>query len=338
MPKQRTIKDIAEQLNVSTSLVSFVLTGKSKEKRISEEMTRKVFEVAKSMNYKPNYLARGLRTGRADTIALIVADISNPFFARFARFLEIEASKFGYRFIIGNSDEEKEKFAMELDILKNGQTDGFILFPPIGSEKELRELNKQKIPYVVMDRVFNGVQSHSVIINNYQAGFEATIKLLKNKRKKIAVLNVNQQLVTMQERVKGYKAALQQNGIEVLPSLIKNLKFSHEKKRIMKAISELIVEGVDGILFTTSKLGVLGIECLKELKVAIPDQIAVISFDDLDAYKVAYTSISAVVQPIEQMSKDAIRILLNMINGKYGDGEYENIKHDVGFILRESTL
>lgn len=338
MSKPSTIKDIAEKLNVSTSLVSFVLTGKSKEKRISEKMTKMVLEVAKSMNYKPNYLAKGLRTGRANTIALIVADISNPFFARFARYLDLEASKLGYKVIIGNSDEEKKKFEMELDILKNGQVDGFILFPPIGSEKELLSLTKQKIPYVVIDRIFKGVDCHSVIINNYQAGYEATIKLLNNNRKKIAVVNVNQQLFTMQQRVKGYKDALKDRGIDVNPSLIKHLRFSHEKKRVMQAIMELKNEGAEGILFTTSKLGLLGIECLRDLNVKIPGQMAVISFDDLDAFKVTFTTISAVVQPIEQMSKDAVCLLNNMINGKYGEGEYENIVNEVNLILRESCF
>ena len=89
---------------MSKALVSFVLTGKSKEKRISKEMTLKVMELAKSLNYKPNYLAKSLRTGKSNTIALIVADISNPFFAKIARYVEIEASKYNYKVIFGNSD------------------------------------------------------------------------------------------------------------------------------------------------------------------------------------------------------------------------------------------
>jgi len=340
MPKKKksTIKDIAEELGVSKSLVSFVLNGKSKEKRISEVMTKKVLEVAKNLNYKPNYLAKSLRTGKSHTIALIIADISNPFFAKFARFLEIEASNYNYKVIFANSDEKKDKFAEELAVLKNRQVDGFILIPPIGSEAELLALQKQNIPFVIVDRYFKKVDSHAVIINNYQAGYGATLRLMENNRKKIAILNVNNRLLTMKQRVKGYKDALKKNGLSVNPALIKQLKFSHEKHLIMQAIQEILEEGADGLFFTTSKLTILGIECLRELGVHIPEDISVISFDDLDAYKITYTPISAIVQPIEQMSKEAISILMKMIEGNYVNGKQKNIVFDVDFVFRASCV
>ncbi|MEZ5041695.1 MAG: LacI family DNA-binding transcriptional regulator [Saprospiraceae bacterium] len=336
--KNSTIKDIAEELGVSKSLVSFVLNEKSKENRISDAMTKKVLEVAKRMNYKPNYLAKSLRTGKSLTIALIIADISNPFFAKFARFLEIEASKYNYKVIFANSDEKKDKFAVELGVFKNRQVDGFILIPPIGSEQELLNLQKQKIPFVVVDRYFKDVDCHAVIINNYQAGYEATLRLIKNHRKKIAILNVNNQLLTMKQRVEGYRDALENNGMTINPALMKQLRFSHEKKLIMKAIQEILKEGADGLFFTTSKLTILGIECLSELGVSIPKDISVISFDDLDAYKVTYTPISAVVQPIEKMSKEAIRILMKMIEGDFANSEQKNIVFDVDFVYRASCV
>ena len=336
MAKKSTIKDIARKLGVSKTLVSFVLTGKSKEKRISEEMTQKVLDVAREMNYQPNHSAKSLRTGKSHTIGLIIADISNPFFAKFARFIEIEASKYNYKVVFGNSDEQNEKFSIELDVLKNGQVDGFILTPPIGSEKELRRLQKQNIPFVVVDRVFESVETHSVIINNYQSAYQATERLIANGRNRIAILNVNNQLSTMEQRMQGYRGALEKNDIALDSTLIKDLQFSHEKSLIMTALQELIDTNADGILFTTSKLCMLGIECLRELGIAIPDQLAVISFDDIDAYRVAYTPISAIVQPIEQMSKDAVRILMSMLDGNYQHNEFERIVHDVNFVFRES--
>ncbi len=338
MSKNSTIKDIAERLGVSKALVSFVLNGKSEEKRISEKMTKKVLDMAKKMNYKPNYLAKSLRTGKSHTIALIIADISNPFFAKFARYIEIEASTYRYKVIFANSDETKEKFAAELEVFKNRQVDGFILIPPIGSEDELVKLQKEKIPFVVVDRLFKSVSTHTVTINNFQAGYEATLRLLQNNRKNIAIINVNNQLFTMQQRVKGYRKALLQNSVDVKSGLIKHLKFSHDKNSVLKAIQQVIQQGADGILFTTSKLAMLGFECFSELGVNIPKDIAVISFDDMDAYKVTFTPISAVVQPIANMSKEAVRILMKMIEGKYGKGEYENIMLDVEFVYRASCL
>ena len=336
--KKTTINDIAMELGVSKSLVSFVLNGKSKEKRISEAMTKKVLEVADRLNYKPNYLAKSLRTGKSNTIALILADISNPFFARIARFVEIEASKYKYKIIFANSNEKKSQFTAELAVLKNRHVDGFILIPPIGSEKELLGLQKQKIPFVLVDRYFKDLDNHAIVINNYQAGYEATARLIQNQRKKVAILNVNNELLTMKQRVEGYKDALQQNGVELNPSLIKQLKFSHEKKLVMQAIREIIQEGADGLFFTTSKLTIIGIECLRDLGIRIPEDIAVMSFDDMDAYKITYTPISAVVQPIEQMSKAAVKTLIGLIEGDLSSESSENKVFDVDFVYRASCL
>ena len=336
MQKKSTIKDIANQLGVSNALVSFVLNGKSKEKRISDEMTAKVLELAKSMNYTPNYLAKSLRHGKSNNLGLIIADVSNPFFAKLARYIEIEASKYGYKVIFSNSDEKKSKFNTQLSVLKNGHVDGFILTPPIGSEKELVQLKKEKIPFVIIDRVFSDVVAHSVVINNYDASYKATQRLVKNHRTNIALINVNYELLTMQQREDGFIAALKGNGIDVNTSLIKRLKFSHERKRIMEAVGDIVKNNADAVLFTTNKLGVYGVECLRELGIQIPQQMAVISFDDTLAYQISYTPITAVVQPLEQMSKEAVRILMDLFEGKYNNGHYENVELEVDFVYRES--
>jgi LacI family transcriptional regulator len=105
-------------------------------------------------------------------------------------FSNSESSHYTYKVVFGNSDEKKDKFAVELDILKNGQADGFILTPPIGSERELILLQRQSIPFVIADRQFRSVDSHCIIINTYQAGYDATMRLVTNNKKRVAILNV----------------------------------------------------------------------------------------------------------------------------------------------------
>jgi LacI family transcriptional regulator len=336
MKNKVNIKDIAKQLGVSASLVSFVLNGKSKEMRISDEMTSRVLEYVKNTNYKPNYNAKSLRTGKNRTIGLIIADISNPFFAQLARFIESEASKRNYRVIFSSSDEQNEKFASQLEFLKYGQVDGFILTPPIGSEKELLILSEQKIPFVLVDRIFNNVDAHSIIIDNYNAAYSATMRLIAMKRKNIALLNVNNELITMQDRTKGYTDALLASGLEINTALVKHLKFSHQKKLVMKSIKEVIDSGAEGILFTTNKLGVTGIECIHELDLRIPENLAIVSFDDADVYKISSISISAIQQPLKEMSKEAVRILVNTIENPSDHREFEKIKLKVKYIMRKS--
>ena len=338
MPGRKTISDIANKLGVSVSLVSFVLNGKSKEMRISEEMTAKVLEMAESMNYRPNYHAKSLRTGKSKTIGVILADISNPFFARLARFIEIEASKHDYMVVFSSSDENKTKFASQLNILKERHVDGLILTPPIGSEKLLSGLINDGIPFVILDRSFPEVKAPSVNINNHTAAFDATVRLIQYKRGRIALLNTNKQLVSMRQRAEGYTDALVHHGFTPDPAIIKHLKFSHEKRPIMRAIKEMVEQKADAILFTTNKLGITGIECIRELGLSIPDDLAVVSFDDTDAYRISSTTISAVKQPLDKMSKEAVRILFSMIHDEKPDREPEKIQLKVEFIPRNSCL
>jgi LacI family transcriptional regulator, galactose operon repressor len=333
---KKTINDIAKQLGVSNTLVSFVLNGKNKEKRISDEMTSKVLELAKSMNYTPNYLAKSLRHGKTNTLGLFVGDIANAYFGKLARHIEIEASKFGYKVIFSNSDEDLSKFKSQLEVLKNGQVDGFILVPPAGSEKELLKLKHEKIPFVVVDRIFENVFSHSVTIDNYQASYDATEYLIKNNRKNFALINNINELANMKRRGEGFYDALKNNGIAVNKSLIKHLNYSHDPNYIMEATRDIVKNGADAILFTNSQLGVLGLECLKELRVNISNSMSIISFDDSIAYELFSPTISAIRQPIEQMSKEALRILIDIIENKYIDGKYENIVLDSEIIIRES--
>lgn len=336
MDKKSTISDIAKQLGVSNTLVSFVLNGKNKEKRISDEMTAKVLKLAKSMNYTPNYLAKSLRRGKSNTLGLIVGDIESPYFGKLARHIEIEASKIGYKVILSNSDEKLSKFKAQLEVLKNGQVDGFIFSPPLGSEKELLNLKNEKIPFVIVDRIFEDVLSHTVVIDNYQAGYNATECLIKNNRKNIALVNNINELINMKLRAQGFFDALKNYGVTVNNSLIKHLHYSHDKNKIMKVIRDIIKNKADGIFFTNCHLGVIGIECLVDLGVNVSQTMSIISIDDSIGYRVFTPKITAIIQPLELMSKEAVRILINIIENKYNDGQYENIKLGTDIIFRES--
>jgi len=286
MLKNSTINDIAKQLGVSNALVSFVLNGKNKEMRISDKMTSKVLALAEKMNYTPNYFAQSLKKGTSSTLGLIVADISNSFFAKIARYIETEALHYGYQVIFSNSDENLTKFAQQLQVLKNRKVDGLILTPPAGSD----------------------------------------------------VINIIPELFNMEQREKGFIDALRNNGISINQALIKHFEFNHIKEHITEAIRDIIQNKADAVLFASNKIGVLGLECMLKLGVNIPDDISVISFDETLEYRLSSTPITAVTQPLEQMSKEAVRILINTIEDKYIDGQYESIELDADFVYRKSCL
>tara|TARA_B110000967_G_scaffold188908_1_gene212154 strand:+ start:463 stop:1488 length:1026 start_codon:yes stop_codon:yes gene_type:complete len=334
--KKITSQDIADELGISRSVVSFVLNGKNKEMRISDELTQKVLTLVENRNYQANQLARSLKTGKTFIIGLIVADISNPFFANIAREVELELSKYGYDVVFCSSDENKTKFKVQIENFIHRQVDGLILIPPVNSFDVLSVLNSQNIPFVIIDRDFTDKNINSVNINNHKAAYDATNRLINNDRKRVGIINVNNELLTMAERTAGYIEALNDNGIKINSELIKHLKFSKVSKHVYKAVEDLITNNVDAIIFTTNKLGVFGIQAIREMDKKIPEDIAVISFDDSEVYATAFTSITAVKQPLKQMSKESVRIILKAINSNNLKFDYEQIALDVSFIVRES--
>ncbi len=338
--KRTSLNDIAKQVGVSKTLVSFVLNGRGKEFRISEEICRKVLDVAKELNYQPNRLAQGLRTGKTKTIGLIIADIANPFFGKLGREIEQEAARYGYHVIFCSSHENPEKSEQQIAMLQQSQVDGYIISPPIHSEEQIRSLSKGNIPYVLIDRYFPGIESNCIVVDNFEAAYQATNHLLKLGRKKIANITVNLELVNMRERTEGYKQALADRSIEVDENLIKVLPFSHDNKDVSTAIRELAGDRdnlkVDAILFSTSKIGIMGIECVTEIGLKIPDEIAVVSFDNADAYKICVSPVSVVAQPLKEIGTKAVRILLDEIAHPETLRKRQKIVLKTGFIVRKS--
>lgn len=338
--KKTSLNDIAQHLGVSKTLVSFVLNGRGKEFRISDEICKKVMDAAKEMNYQPNRIAQGLRTGKTNTIGLIIADIANPFFGKLGREIEQEAASNGYSVIFCSSDENPEKSKQQISMLQQNQVDGYIISPPMNSESQIRALSKGKTPFVLIDRYFPEIESNYIVVDNFDAAYQATNHLLKLGRKKIANITVNLDLVNMKARTEGYQKALIDFGLEVDKNLVKVLPFSHENNDITRAIIELVGRiddlKADAILFSTSKLGLNGIECISALGLKIPDDIAVVSFDNADAYKICVSPVTVVAQPLQEIGKKAVNILLDKIHSPDDIPKFQQYTLKTEFIIRKS--
>ncbi|HPE77044.1 MAG TPA: substrate-binding domain-containing protein, partial [Draconibacterium sp.] len=338
--KKTSLNDIAQQLGVSKTLVSLVLNGKGREHRISEEVCNKVIALAFELNYKPNQIAKGLRTGKTNTIGLIIADIANPFFGKLGREIEKEAANLGYRVMFCSSDENPENSAKQIEMLQQGQVDGFIIAPPAGSENQILALKRSKTPFVLIDRNFPDIETNYIIVDNVQASYQAVDHLIKKGYKKIACVTLNVHLNNMNQRVLGYKQALIENNIQVNDDLIKMMPFSHEKDDLVNAVKELEPgnkEKVDAVFFATSKLGVMGIETIHSMQLNIPEDIAVVSFDDPDAYKISQPPISAIAQPLKEIGQESIKILFDLMKNRKEKPEVKKIVLQSIFIPRKSS-
>lgn len=314
MEKKTSIKDIAAHLGVSTALVSYVLNGKEKEARVGAAMVAKIRRTAKKLNYQPNLIARSLKSGRTNTIGLIVADISNPFFSNIARIIEDEAKKQQYVVIFGSSDESADKQQDLINVFLNRQVDGFIIAPAMATERQILSLQKKSVPVVLIDRYFNGMEVDSVHIDNSDAANKAVQHLVNNGCSRIAMVAYHSSLQHMQERMSGYKAALKKNNIRFKREWLVQVSYNSLAEDVAKGVGRLIEPlKIDAVLFATNSLAVAGLKIINEAGIIIPDQLAIVSFDESEVFDFFYSPVTYVSQSVLDIGKEAVAMTVKRI-------------------------
>lgn len=336
MEKKRvSLKDIAEKAGVSTALVSYVLNGK--QNRVGKEIARKIKKIAEELEYEPHHVAKSLRSGKTHTIGLIIADISNPFFANIARVVEDEAKRYGYTVIIGSSDEKASKSWDLLQVLLNRQVDGFIIVSSENSQDNILLLKKRKIPFVLLDRHFPEVQTDFVTTNNYKASYDATVHLLENGYTEIGLIAYDSGMYHMLERIRGYHQALIENDIAPKKEWLKKVPFSDMESRVKTAIDALIdgAKPVKAVLFTTYGLAINGLKYINEKKIKVPDDLAIVSYGQAEVFDLYHCPISYIRQPLEQLGKTAVEMLISKLNNP--DEAMKQIFMEARLIARDSS-
>ena len=335
MKKKVSLKDIAKKAGVSIATVSYVLS-KRENSGISPDVSDRINQIAKELEYRPNQIAKSLQSGKTFTIGLIVADISNPFFAHIARITEDEAKKNNYTVIFGSSDEKASKSEDLIQFLINRQVDGFIIAPAEGSKEQIKMLKRQKIPFVLIDRFFPGIKSNYVVINNYKAAFEATARLIQTGNKAIGIVAYSSKLFHMKERIRGYTVAMEQQGLSIKNSWKHEIDFSRIKQEVNVAIDSMLLSSqpVSAIFFATNTLAVNGLKRINELGIRIPEQLSIIVFDEGDAFDFFYCPLTYVKQPIAEMGKSAVKILIEQIANP--ERAIEQLCLDAQLVIRES--
>ena len=337
MTKKVSLKDVARHVGVSTALVSYVINHKEKEARVGSEMVLKIRKAVTELNYQPNLIAKSLKSGKTNTIGLIVADISNPFFSNISRIIEDEARKGGYIVIIGSSDEDAEKSQDLINVFFNRQVDAFIIAPAENTEQQIIELQKKNVPVVLIDRYFPTTKTDSVHIDNFRAAYRAVQHLALNRNKRIAMMGYDTSLPHIQERKNGYKVALKDKGIRFRSEWLKNISYHNIEKEVAIAMEELLalVPKIDAIFFATNTLAIEGLKIINRSGVKVPEDLAIIAFDESDAFDFFYSPLSYVSQPLTEMGKEAVKLAIERIRNN--DKKYATILVKEKLVLRKSS-
>jgi LacI family transcriptional regulator len=310
-----SIVDIAKSAGVSISTVSRVLNGKAEQFRISKKSQQKIRETARRLNYVPNQFAASLKSGKSNTIALIIPSLSNPFFAGIASEINAEVRNRGYITIIGDSDEDNEIENEELLQMQSRNIEGLVIAPCSQNWKNIKKLHDQGLPIVCIDRYFENLDIPYVSTDNYEGAVMATRHLLEHGHTQVACIQGVEESVPNKLRIQGYTDAMSQAGHEGTIS-ISGDEFSVENG--YKETKLLLQrDRRPTAIFALSNTIAMGcMKALKEENLLIPDDVSVITFDDHPYLDYLATPLSCITQPTREICRLAIRQLFFMLAHK----------------------
>lgn len=326
-----SIKDVAKLAGVSTATVSRVLNNNP---NVSNKNRALILNAINELNYRRDRVARSLRVNKSLIIGLIISDIENPFFTSVVRGVEDIAHENGYSVLLCNSDESIEKERLYLDVLLAEKVTGIIISPTSDLDNSDYRAVQELIPMVAMDRRMLDLKLDTVIVNNIQGAYEATKHLIKLGHQRIGFIGGSHHNTTSKEREEGYIRALVEAEIAIDPQLIKSTNFKMDGG--YNASKELLsMKNPPTAIFMGNNLSTLGaLNYIHEQEKKIPNDIAVIGFDDMPWAPSLDPPLTVVSQPAYQLGHTAAKVLIDRINNK--DNEYQEVILECNLLVRVS--
>lgn len=339
MRRKITLKNIARELDVSISTVSKALKNSSE---ISKDTKDKIQAFAKLYNYKPNNIAISLKNKRTKNIGVIIPDIVHHFFTTVFRGIEKYANKHGYNVIVCVSDESFDREVINMEMLANGSIDGFIM--ALAGETQLKkdfnhlkEVIEQGMPLVLFDRVAQEISCDKVVLNDTEIAYEATVSLITEGRKRVALLTTDNFFSVSNAREEGYRKALAERDISIEENLILRLPYNKE----IQGVSNWLVDNrIDAVLAVNEIFGVHCLSAAQILGLKVPLDLSVIGFTDGILSKYSVPKLTTIAQHGDKMGEMAAKLLIEKIETDF-DEEDEVFKTEIiqaTIIRRESTI
>ncbi len=329
-----TLRDVARRAGVSIATVSYVLNG---TRSVSPEVEARVREAVRALQYRPNRLARGLRRKCTHVIGLVVPDSANPFFAEIARGLEDLSFAHDHSVILCNSDGDPAKEQRYLGVLIEQQVDGIALVSVRSTPAHLSMLRQRGIPFVVVDRDLPGLEADCVLADNFQGGYLATRHLLERRHRRIACITGPSELTPSADRVRGYRKALEEAGIRPPEVWVRRGDFRAESGyEAARFFLGLPAEVRPTAIFACNDLMAIGaMRAIGEAGLSIPDDIALVGFDDILLASYVIPPLTTVAQPTYEMGRMAGDLLLRRLGEP--DRPPARLILPVRLVVRQST-
>jgi len=331
------LKKLAEELGLSISSVSKALRDSYE---ISADTKKRVLAMAEKMNYQPNPFASSLRRKKSITIAVVIPEIANNFFALAIDGIQLVAQQKGYHVLTYLTHENFKNEESTIKHLQGGRVDGVLisLCRDTDDIKHLISLHETGVPLVFFDRVPEQMECPTVTTDDYESGFKATEHLINAGCKKVACLSLSHYLSITHKRMKGYEDALKKYGMKVDPKMI--IECTNDNSTNLELIKKLLTkkDRPDGIFATVEKLAISTYYVCKDIDIKIPDQVKLISFSNLRTASLLSPSLSTITQPAFEIGKESAALLFRMIEKKTFGNRIDKIVLKSSLIQRNSSI
>ncbi|HBP39009.1 MAG TPA: LacI family transcriptional regulator [Clostridiales bacterium] len=306
-----TLKDIADAAGVSLMTVSKVLNRKG---GISGETSRRVLEIAGRLNYRPNQIARSLRSDETRTLGFVVSDSSQLVFAKIIRAAEEAARQEGYSVIVANTDQKAEREKHAVEVLLNKRIDGLILGAPLHTgEEDIHELVRFGTPLVLLMRTSPAAAVDCVINDNVRGGYEIMNCLLENNCTDLYFLTMPPQTQSTRTRLEGNRLALAEHGRGLAEDHIRYCDpFIEEGYKAMTGLLEQGVRG-GGVCCGCDTIAIGAIRAIQDRRLSVPGDFYVTGYDDIELADYLSVPLTTMRQPKEDLGREGVRLLLDRI-------------------------
>lgn len=300
------IKDVAAEAGVSTATVSRVLSNKP---HVTPDVQARVMAAVEKLGYRPNQVARSLRSRQSNIIGLIVSDIRNPFFTDVSRAVEDSAYEQGYSVFLCNTDEDAEKEAIYLREMRDKNVAG-IIFSPTRQAAEVFTTLDIGLPIVIIDRTVQGVDVDSVVIGNDEAAYRLGQHLIENGYRRIAGLFGEASTTGLQRRA-GLAQSIKDRGLEPAPFITTQPKVAAGHTATLKLLSAN--PRPEAVFASNSLLTAGALQAIREANLVIPTDIALVGFDDSPWTTLVQPPITVIAQPTDEIGRTAVELLVHRI-------------------------
>lgn len=329
-----TINEVAKHAGVGAITVSRVINNTG---YISQETRERVEKAIEELGYVPNTLARSLRSKRTNTLALIVTDITNPFFTTLARGVEDAASAAGYTVIFCNTDESETKEARYVQVLLEKRVDGYLLVPASNRPEVIQKIQRNGGQVVVLDRRVDGINVDNVLCASEDGAYQLTRYLISLGHRRIAVLSGPKGVSTADDRVAGYCRALAEAQIQVDPRTILRGNFTQNCGYEMAWQVLSLPQRPTGLLAANNFITIGAMKALQEAGLRVPEDMALAGFDDLPPAMVTFPFFTVASQPAYEMGQRATKLLIERLVVVQEVEKYQVITLPTEIIIRQSS-